>query len=51
MKSIDVKPSIYIDINEENDKECLKFKVSNHVRISKFKNIFAKGYVYLKKFL
>ena len=29
--------------NEVNDKN-LKFKVGNHLRISKYKNIFAKGY-------
>ena len=35
---------IYIDFNKENNKEGLKFKV-DHVRISKYKTIFAKGYV------
>ena len=45
MKPVDVKPSIYIDFNKENNKEGLKFKVGDHVRISKYKNIFAKGYV------
>ena len=25
--------------------KCPKFKVNDHVRISKYKNIFAKGYV------
>ena len=34
----------YIDsIKEVNDKDS-KFKVGDHVRISKYKNIFAKGY-------
>ena len=34
----------YIDFTKEvNDKEC-KFKAGDHVRISKYKNIFAKGY-------
>ena len=34
----------YIDFNKEvNDKES-KFKVSDYVRIPKYKNIFAKGY-------
>ena len=42
---VDVKPSIYIDFNKENNKEGPKFKVSGHVRISKYKNIFAKSYV------
>ena len=35
---------IYINIGKEvNDKDP-KFKVGDHVRISKYKNIFAKGY-------
>ena len=45
MKPVDVKPSIYIDFNKENNREGPKFKVGDHVRISKYKNIFAKGYV------
>ena len=41
---------IYTDfIKEINDKDP-KFKVGNIVRISKYKNIFAKGYLLLKKF-
>ena len=35
---------IYIDFNKENDKESDKFKIGD-VRISKYKNIYAKGYV------
>ena len=42
MKPIDVKDNTYID-KEVNNKD-LKFKVGDHVRISKYKNIFAKGY-------
>ena len=35
---------IYIDSNKEvNDKDP-KFEVGDHVRISRYKNIFAKGY-------
>ena len=45
MKSVDVNPSMYIDFNKENSKEGPKFKVGDQVRISKYKNIFAKGYV------
>ena len=45
IKTVDVKPSIYIDFNKENNKEGPKYKVGNHIRISKYKNIFAKGYV------
>ena len=44
MKTIDVKDNTYINIDEEiNDKDP-KFKVSDHVRISKYKKIFGKGY-------
>ena len=44
MKPIDVKDNIYIDFGKEvNDKDPT-FKVGDHVRISKYKNIFAKGY-------
>ena len=44
MKPIDVKDITYINIGKEvNDKDP-KFKVGDHVRISKYKNIFPKGY-------
>ena len=44
MKPVDVKDNAYIDFSKEvNDKDS-KFKVGDHVRISKYKNIFAKGY-------
>ena len=49
MKPVDVKDNAYIDsieLNSEkevNDKD-LKFKVGDLVRISEYKNIFAKGY-------
>ena len=33
---------IYIDFNKENNQKGLRFKVGDHVRISKYKNIFAK---------
>ena len=43
MKPIEVKDNTYIDsINKVNDKDP-KFKVGDHIRISKYKNIFAKG--------
>ena len=45
MKLIDINPSIYIDFDKENDKEGPKFKVGNHVRIPRLKNIFAKSCV------
>ena len=42
MKPVDVKDNTYIDFKKEiNDKDP-KFKVGDHVRISKYKNIFAK---------
>ena len=44
MKPVDLKPGMYIKFNTDKNKEGPKFKVSNHVRISKDKNIFAKGY-------
>ena len=45
MKPVDVKDNTYIDSKKEvNDKDP-KFKVGNHVRISKYKNIFAKWYM------
>ena len=42
---VDVKPSIYIDFDKENNKEGPKFKVGDNVRISKYKNVFAKIYI------
>ena len=51
MKPIDGKPSTYIDFDKKNNKEGPKRKVGDHVRISKYENIFAKGYVGLKRFL
>ena len=44
MKAVDVKDNTYIDfIKKFNDKDP-KFKIGDHVRISKQKNVFAKGY-------
>ena len=45
MKPVDVKRNMYIDFNKGNNKERPKFKVGDHWRISKYKNIFAKGYI------
>ena len=44
MKSVDVKDNAYIDFEKEVDDRDPKFKVGDHVRISKYKNIFTKGY-------
>ena len=44
MKPTEVKDNTYIDsIKEVNDKDP-KFKVGDHIRISKYKNIFAERY-------
>ena len=43
MKPIDVKNNKRNYIDEHNEKDST-FKVGDRVRISKFKNIFAKGY-------
>ena len=42
MKPIDVKNNKRFYIDENNEKDS-RFKVGGRVRISKFKNIFAKG--------
>ena len=44
MKPIDLKDNTYIDFRKEVNDNDPKFKVGDHVRISKYKNIFAKGY-------
>ena len=44
MKPIDVTSSSYAEYNEDSNKKDPKFKVGDYVRISKYKNIFAKGY-------
>ena len=44
IKPVDVKDNTYSDfLKKANDKDP-KFKVGDHVRISKYKNIFVKGY-------
>ena len=44
MKPVDVKDNTYTDFGKEvNDKDST-FQVGDHVTISKYKNIFAKGY-------
>ena len=45
MKLLDVKSITYIDSRKEINNEYPKFKVGDAVRISKYKNIFAKVYV------
>ena len=43
MNPIVVKDNAYININKEVDEKDPKFKFGDHVRISKYKIIFAKG--------
>ena len=45
MKSIDVKDNTYLNVDKEIDNKDPKFKVGDYVRISKYKNIFTKGYM------
>ena len=45
MKPVDVTSDSYAEYNEDSNKRNPKFKVCDHVRFSKYKNIFAKGYV------
>ena len=43
-KPIDVMGDYYAEYNENFNREDPKFKVGDNVRISKYRNIFAKGY-------
>ena len=43
MKPIDVKNNTYVDFSKEVNNNDPKFKVGDHARISKYKNIFANG--------
>ena len=43
VKPVDVKSSTYIDSSKEINDEDPKSKIDDIVRISKYKNIFAKG--------
>ena len=45
MKPADVKDNTYINADKEINNKDPKFKVGDCVRISKYKNIFAKGYM------
>ena len=44
MKPVNVKSNTYIDSSKEINNNIPKFKIGDTVRISKYKNIFAKGY-------
>ena len=45
MKPVDVKSSTFIESIEEVNYKDSKFKIGDIVRISKYKNIFSKGFV------
>ena len=45
MKPMNVKSDFYAEYNNDSNEKDPKFKVSYHVRTSKHKNIFTKGYV------
>ena len=44
MKPTDVTSDSYAECNEDFNKKTPKFKFGDHVRISKYKNIFTNGY-------
>ena len=44
MKPFDVKDNTYIDFGKEVNDDDPKFRVADHVRISKYKTVFAKSY-------
>ena len=44
MKPVDVKSNTYIDSSKEINDKNPKFKIGDNVRISKYPNIFPKGY-------
>ena len=44
MKPVDVQDNTYVDFGKEVHDKDPKFKVGDCVRISEYKNIFAKGY-------
>ena len=45
MKPADIKDDTYIDFEKEANDKDPKFIIRDYVRISKYKNIFAKGYM------
>ena len=44
MKPVDVKDNAYVDSKKEVNGKDPKFNIGDHVRISKYKNNFAKVY-------
>ena len=45
MKPVHVKSNTYVNPSKEISDKDPNFKIGDNVRISKYKNIFAKGYV------
>ena len=45
MKPVNLKSSTNIDSSKESNNKDPKFKIGDIVRMTKYKNIFAKGYV------
>ena len=45
MNSVDVKLNTFINSSKEFNEEYPKFKIGDNVRISEYKNVFAKHYV------
>ena len=45
MKPVDVKSNTHINSSEETNDKKPKFKIGYTLRISRYKNICAKGYV------
>ena len=45
MKPVNVKDNTYINTNKKINNKDPKFKVGDRVTVSKYKNVFAKGYV------
>ena len=45
MKPININDNTYINFEKEGYNKDTKFKAGNYVRISKYKNFFAKGYM------
>ena len=44
MMPVNVNSSTYINFGKGNNKKDPKFKAGDHVKISRYRNIFAKGY-------
>ena len=44
MKPVDVKDNTFFYFEKKVNNKDPKFKIGDHVRISKYKNVFAKGY-------